>query len=286
VRWNAVAVLVLVTSACSGTQEAAPRTGASVVGPSVTSPVTSSVSSSPVAQTIGSIGSTAAPDCAGAGIVEPVDTPFGPQGAQRANVYLPACYASEPDRRFPVVFLLHGAGADASQWPAIGIASVADQLITRGAIPPMIVVMPDGGVNMPDALASDLVDQLVPWTDHTYRTLADAADRAVGGISRGGRIALLAASKHPGVFSCVGGHSPLVGAGDDAVAARLSAQDEPIRLDVGASDSLRTGVEHFAHRVEDGGGSADLVEAPGRHDRAYWRAHTSDYLRFYASLLS
>ena len=184
------------------------------------------------------------------------------------------------------MFLLHGAGADASQWPAIGLATTADDLITSGAIPPMIVVMPDGGATMPDELAADLVDRLVPWADQTYRTLADSADRAVGGISRGGRVALLAVAMHPGFFSGVGGHSPAVGPSDDAIAARLSGQSGPIRLDVGAKDALRPGVEHFASSVKTAGGSADLVEAPGGHNRTYWQSHTSEYLRFYASLLT
>ena len=86
-----------------------------------------------------------------------------------------------------------------------------------------------------------------------------------------GRVALLAVAMHPGVFSGVGGHSPAVGSGDDAIAARLSGQSGPVRLDVGEKDALRPGVEHFASRVKIAGGSADLVEAPGGHDRAYWR---------------
>ena len=267
-------LLVVATSACAAPQQASgptlPTTAAPTVSPSPSPPVAASVAS----------------DCAGAGTVERVAAPFGAPGAQLASVYLPACYVREPQRRFPVVFLLHGAGADSSQWPAIGLASTADDLITSGAIPPMIVVMPDGGGVMPDGLAADLVDRLLPWADQTYRTLADPADRAVGGISRGGRVALLAVAMHPGVFSGVGGHSPAVGPSDDAIATRLTEQSGPVRLDIGDKDALRPGVEHFASRVEAAGGSADLVEAPGGHDRAYWRSHTSEYLRFYASLLT
>jgi enterochelin esterase-like enzyme len=255
-------------------------------GPRQASAPTLPTTAAPIVSTSPQVAASLASDCAGAGTVEQVAAPFGAQSAQLASVYLPACYLSEPQRRFPVVFLLHGAGADASQWPAIGLASTADDLITSGAIPPMIVVMPDGGATMADELAADLVDRLVPWADQTYRTLADSADRAVGGISRGGRVALLAVAMHPGVFSGVGGHSPAVGTGDDAIAARLSGISGPIRLDVGAKDALRPGVEHFATRVVAAGGSADLVEAPGGHNRAYWRSHTSEYLRFYASLLT
>jgi len=226
-------------------------------------------------------------DCVGKGVVERgVDAPFGPTGKRAAAVYLPACYEADPYRRFPVVFLLHGAGTDASQWPAIGVATAADALVSSGQIPPMILVMPDGGPSMPDSLARDLVDGLVPWADRTFRTLGDPADRAVGGISRGGRVALLAAAADPGVFAGVGAHSPAVGARDDAVAARLDQRAGPIRFDVGARDSLRAGVEHFASQVRAAGGSADLVEAQGGHNRAYWRAHVVDYLRFYATLVS
>jgi enterochelin esterase-like enzyme len=146
--------------------------------------------------------------------------------------------------------------------------------------------MPDGGVTMGDVLADVLVEQLVPWADRTFRTVADSSQRAVGGISRGGRVALLAAAMHPGVFAGTGGHSPAIGAGDDDIASRLGPSAGPIRLDVGADDPLRAAVEHFAAQVTAAGGSADLVEAPGRHDRAYWRAHATDYLRFYASLLT
>jgi enterochelin esterase-like enzyme len=274
-RAATVVVFVVATctmNACSAVKEAStatvPTTGAAAVS---TSP---------------SVVASVASDCAGAGTVERVEAPFGAPGARLASVYLPACYSRDAERRFPVVFLLHGAGADATQWPAIGLATTADDLITSGAIPPMIVVMPDGGATMADGLAAELVDRLVPWVDQTYRTVPDAADRAVGGISRGGRVALLAAATHPGVFSGVGGHSPAVGAGDDAIAARLSGIAGPIRLDVGAKDALRPGVEHFATRVVAAGGSADLVEAPGGHNRAYWRSHTSDYLRFYASLVT
>jgi enterochelin esterase-like enzyme len=279
-RAAALVVLLVATVALSSCASAPASTSTSTTGS-----IAVSTTASPVVSTPPVVGNVAS-DCAGAGTVEQAEAPFGAPGARLASVYLPACYARDAERRFPVVFLLHGAGADATQWPAIGLATTADDLITSGAIPPMIVVMPDGGVTMADGLAAELVDRLVPWVDQTYRTVPDAADRAVGGISRGGRVALLAAAMHPGVFSGVGGHSPAVGAGDDAIAARLSGIAGPIRLDVGAKDALRPGVEHFATRVVAAGGSADLVEAPGGHNRAYWRSHTSDYLRFYASLVT
>jgi enterochelin esterase-like enzyme len=262
----ALAVLIVATS-CGGSTPTA-----------VSTTTTSSRAQSTVSAQVS--------DCAGTGSLQHVDAPFGAAGADAAVVYLPACYSSQSDRRFPVLYMLHGAGADASQWPDVGLTSTADALITNGQIPALIIVMPDGGVVMDDRLAGTLVDQLVPWADRTYRTIADPSQRAAGGISRGGRIALLAAATHPGVFAGIAGHSPAVGPGDDAIAARLGQAAGPIRLDVGSDDPLRAGVEHFATRITAAGGSADLVEAAGRHNRAYWRAHAIDYLRFYASLLT
>ncbi len=98
-----VAFLVAVSamSSCA----AAPETSAPTV------PTTPTATAAPgVTTSLPSVASVAS-SCAGAGTVEQVEAPFGAPGARLANVYLPACYVRDPERRFPVVFLLHGAGA-------------------------------------------------------------------------------------------------------------------------------------------------------------------------------
>lgn len=222
--------------------------------------------------------------CAGPGSLNEAAAPFASSEAGRVVVYLPGCYDASPLRRFPVLYLLHGAGADASQWPDVGLASAADSAIATGAIGPLIVVMPDGGAEMPDSLIDGLIERLLPWTDHSYRTIATSHGRAVGGISRGGRIALLAAAQHPDLFTAAGGHSPALTGKDatDAVAAGLALLGRSVAVDVGDNDPLRSGVEAFAAQAM---ADTPVTVWPGRHDRHYWSDHVADYLGFYGSRL-
>ncbi len=115
--------------------------------------------------------------------------------ARRAlTVYLPPHYDQEPGRRFPVVYLLHGFRAKNKLWTAQGqpgqgllVQELADDLISRGVIQPMIIVMPDGSNayggsfylnssvtgNWEDFICRDLVGHI----DAAYRTIPKAAAR-------------------------------------------------------------------------------------------------------------
>ena len=220
--------------------------------------------------------------CDSAGSVVHASAPFGPLGHRGTVIYLPPCYREDRSRRYPTIYLLHGGSADETQWSDIGIPASADRLITSGIIPSVIIVMPDGGPTMRDSLAGELVDRLVPWTDRTYRTRDDASDRAVGGISLGGRVALEAVAARPGLFAAVGGHSPALKGDYAHLAARLGVARVAVRLDVGESESLRTWVQRFATAVRAAGAGVEVATAPGHHDRAYWRSQVPRYLRFYA----
>ena len=105
----------------------------------------------------------------------------------RVRVLLPAGYRSDARRRYPVLYLLHGADADDTSWTRFGDA----ERITAHA--PMIVVMPDGGTQgwYTDWYAGDRtvqprwetyhVGELVPWIDASYRTVAAKRGRAIAG---------------------------------------------------------------------------------------------------------
>lgn len=126
------------------------------------------------------------------------------------SVYLPASYTADTERRYPVVYLLHGYGDNHRSWNDkwLNVSATINTLEASGAIDEMIYVMPqgfrtyyvnryNGTYNYMDMFA----DELVPYIDKIYRTRADAAHRACIGYSMGGFGAMILPSKHPELFS-------------------------------------------------------------------------------------
>jgi len=122
-------------------------------------------------------------------------------------IYLPPDYATSA-RRYPVVYLLHGYTDDESAWVQWGeIQAAADQAITDRRIPPMIIVMPDGGVTwyVNDAAGKEPFEDMffkefIPHIDATYRTRPDKSFRGIAGLSMGGWGTLTYLLRHPDVF--------------------------------------------------------------------------------------
>lgn len=125
-------------------------------------------------------------------------------------LYLPDGYATG-ERRYPLLLLLHGLGGSDADWPGAGdIAATLDRLIAEGAVPPLIVVMPDGGdgwyvdsadIGGPGNFESAIADDLLAHVDAAYRTTGDRAGRLVAGLSMGGYGALRLAFFHPDRFA-------------------------------------------------------------------------------------
>jgi enterochelin esterase-like enzyme len=229
------------------------------------------------------------------------------------RVYLPPDYATAGSSYYPVVYMLHGAGGDYTEWSDSFLPDRADEMIRRGEIQPMIVAMPDGGhrtywANLPDGprwadyLAYDFVQEI----DSHYRTLPVPTSRAIGGLSMGGLGALNTALHHPDIFNVVGGHSPSIRVEPDPrVADSLMGatfyDNDPIWLvhnrwqpgehlsiwvDVGLDDGWRPNIEEFGSALRSAGIAPTWREFPGTHEDTYWTSHVPDYLRFYSSALS
>lgn len=143
------------------------------------------------------------------------------------RILLPPDYGAEPQRRYPVLYLLHGTSGGAADWTTQGEAAEA----TAGL--PLIVVMPDialggdgGGwcTNWPNGAYSwetFHVDQLVPWVDANLRTAAGRESRAIAGLSQGGFCAMSYAARHPDLFATAFSYSgaPDIAWGAEAIAA-------------------------------------------------------------------
>ncbi len=135
------------------------------------------------------------------------------------NVYLPTAYEADPQRRFPVIYWLHGAGGDESS--GIRVARDYHRAIETGGLPPVIVVFPNGGkrseyrdwAEQNVRIETMIIRELIPHVDRNFRTIAARAGRAMEGMSMGGNGSLKLAFKHPELFVSVvayaGSYRPL-----------------------------------------------------------------------------
>jgi enterochelin esterase-like enzyme len=140
------------------------------------------------------------------------------QTQRRAFVYTPPGYDAGKPTRYPVLYLQHGWGEDETAWSNQGHANlIMDNLIASGRTRPFIIVMTYGMTNdirpgSPGGLASFdikpfqtvLVNELIPYVDTHFRTLADQRHRAMAGLSMGGFETKLIAPKNLDTFAYIG----------------------------------------------------------------------------------
>lgn len=136
---------------------------------------------------------------------------------RRAFVYTPPGYDKERSKKYPVLYLQHGWGEDETAWSNQGHANlIMDNLIAEGKIKPFIIVMTYGMTNdikmkpgglrdfKIDAFETVLTDELVPYVDASFRTVADRAHRAMAGLSMGGMETHLITLAKPDEFAYYG----------------------------------------------------------------------------------
>jgi len=129
-------------------------------------------------------------------------------------VQLPPSYAAG-DRRYPVLYVLHGLFENHSFWERRGLAPILDGLWASKEVPELVVVAVDGGnsffVNGKGGRYEDLVTgDLISYTEATYRVVRGRDGRALLGVSMGGYAALRIAFSHPALFRGVGAHSAML----------------------------------------------------------------------------
>ena len=139
----------------------------------------------------------------------------GESGMRRAFVYTPPTYGKNKKERFPVLYLQHGWGEDDTTWGMQGRANlIMDNLIAEGKIRPFIIVMTYGLTNgvrfggLREFTAKEfetvLVDELIPYIDSHFLTIANRDNRAMAGLSMGGMETKLITLRRPEVFSAYG----------------------------------------------------------------------------------
>jgi enterochelin esterase family protein len=216
---------------------------------------------------------------------------------RRVHIYTPPNY-ERLNGRLPVLYLLHGGDGEDSVWTALGRAHVIlDNLIADKAIPPMIVVMPNGyaygwdsgvaGDKQQADFQRDLVEDLIPFVEANYRASRDRKHRALAGLSRGGAQTLSIGLRQLGLFSRLGVFSAGSNNPQEAfkdVAASVKKANEQLDLfwiGCGTDDFAMPGAKRLADFLTTSGIDHTFRTTGGEHTWIVWR----QYLREIAPLL-
>ncbi|HET6696182.1 MAG TPA: alpha/beta hydrolase-fold protein [Gaiellaceae bacterium] len=150
------------------------------------------------------------------------ENPLGDPHVRPIWVYLPPGYDDEPDRRYASIYMIQGLTGQLDMWRnraafRRNFPELADDLFAAGEAPPCILVWVDcwtslGGSQFLDSPGTGryhtyLCDEVVPWIDGRYRTLAEAANRGIAGKSSGGYGAMVTPMLRPDVFGGLATHA-------------------------------------------------------------------------------
>lgn len=210
------------------------------------------------------------------------------------QVYTPPGYDQHPDLRYPVLYLQHGSGDNQATWTVHGKAHwILDNLLAAGRARPMIVVMMDGHAapagggpgaqNNTTLFERDLREDVIPLVESGYRVQADAAHRALVGLSMGGGQSLTIGLNHADQFAWVGGFSAAVPS-RDSVAGALgdsAATNQKLKLlwiACGKDDFLLQRNEEFIALLKEKGVRHEWLRTEGNHSWPVWRGYLGDLL--------
>ncbi len=233
---------------------------------------------------------------------------------RRVYVYTPAGYEGGK-MKYPVFYLLHGAGGDEDAWTNMGrAAQIMDNLIAQGKAKPMIVVMTNGNANQAGAqnevplnqsvemtmaayqklqgkFEAHMVKDLIPFIEKTYRTLKGRDNRAIAGLSMGGMHTQTITNDNPGMFGYIGVYSMGLmnfGMSEQDAAKADAARETKIEalkksgyklywIACGKDDFVYPGVVKLRSTLDKLNFTYVYRESTGGHTWANWRIYLSEF---------
>ena len=217
---------------------------------------------------------------------------------RRLTVYTPYGYEANPKKKYPVLYLLHGAGGDEEAWSSMGrAAQILDNLIEKGLAEPMIVVMPNGNpgqqaagtLNLPtkqvteqDAYVKSLVTEIVPFIEKNFRAIPKKASRAIAGLSMGGGHTTRATILYPDVFDYICPLSCGIRESDELDAQLQGIKKAGYKLywvGCGTDDFAWPGTQVLDKALERNGMPHTIYASDGGHVWFNWRLYLNTFAR-------
>ncbi len=217
---------------------------------------------------------------------------------RQLQVYTPSGYEKSRSR-FPVLYLLHGAGDNEATWVSLGRAHmIADNLFAWGKATPMLIVMLDGHAMPPGprstnaidrarsiaAFEGDLLQDVIPMIEANYRVRENPLGRAIIGLSMGGGQSLTIGLNHPELFSWVGGMSSSISSPETSIAYALNdsaTTNRKLKLlwfACGKDDFLLKQNQQFDELLTARGIRHTFELTEGNHSWPVWRRYLADFL--------
>ncbi len=228
---------------------------------------------------------TFAPVCADAGTTEMQSIPSSTPGVPyQFVVYLPPCYANQPDRRYPVLYLIPGRTSGPETWINAGASTTADAMIHTPEIPPFIIVSTQDTDSDPQA--GDIQTLLIPYIEKTYQILPDRRYHAVAGGSLGGIAAYRIVFQHPDHFASLA----MFGSGVEDVEkdkvrawlAAISENNKPrVFLNCGTEDPFMLAMAKLSISLLDQYHIEHTeIFTSGTHSYQYWSTNLEAFYRW------
>ncbi|MBA4197419.1 MAG: esterase [Chitinophaga sp.] len=199
--------------------------------------------------------------------------------SRRAFVYTPPGYEKDKSKKYPVLYLQHGWGEDETAWSNQGHANlIMDNMIAEGKIKPFIIVMTYGMTNdvkfggmrnfKIEPFQTVLVDELIPYVDANFRTIAKQSQRAMAGLSMGGMETHTITLNKPEVF---GYYALLSGGTYNPTEIKDKSNVKLIFLSCGSKERP-DGVKNAATALKEAGFNAvSFVSENTAHEFLTWR---------------
>jgi S-formylglutathione hydrolase FrmB len=204
-------------------------------------------------------------------------------------ILLPPGYDAS-DKRYPVLYLLHGGTQNHTAFPArlwfSKEASRHEMIVVMPHLPP-VYFSSRGAVAPP--FEAFIARDLTGYVDANYRTIASRDGRGVAGISMGGFAAAIVGLKHPDAFAAVGAISPAFSGAArqselEALVGALPAGSAPyLYIACGAQDSLIAASRRFAELLSARAIAHDYREVPGDHSWAVWDPQVQAFFAVFAA---